>query len=123
MDIERPHYAVIFTSKRRVYEGDGYGEMAVKMETLARAQPGFLGSDSVSSFTEDASADDGSSFQVRSAITVSYWEDESSIQAWKRNLDHLIAQKKGKNDWYLRYEVRVTRVERAYAGGVETNAT
>ncbi|KAJ7213105.1 hypothetical protein GGX14DRAFT_361264 [Mycena pura] len=101
-----PHYAVIFTSKRRSRPGDCYSETLAQMDTLVRAQPGFLSVDSVSSI------------QLVSGITISYWTDESSIQAWKRNLDHLLAQKKGKSEWYLRYEVRVSKVERAYTGGI-----
>jgi hypothetical protein len=52
METQIPYYAVIFTSKRKAQEGDGYQEMAVKMDALARAQPGFLGIDSVSSVVE-----------------------------------------------------------------------
>jgi heme-degrading monooxygenase HmoA len=52
MEMQIPYYAVIFTSKRKAQEGDGYQEMAVKMDALARAQPGFLGIDSVSSVVE-----------------------------------------------------------------------
>ncbi|KAJ7885417.1 hypothetical protein B0H13DRAFT_904993 [Mycena leptocephala] len=117
LDMKIPYYAVIFTSKRKAWEGDGYPEMAAKMDDLARAQPGFLGIESVSSLVEDAQAD--GPWQVRSGITISYWADESSIKAWKSNFDHLLAQKRGKENWYLHYEVRVSKVERAYTGGLE----
>lgn len=44
--MEKPYYAVIFTSERT--EGDhGYDEMAKQMIELASQQPGFLGVDSV----------------------------------------------------------------------------
>ncbi|KAF8191543.1 antibiotic biosynthesis monooxygenase [Mycena galopus ATCC 62051] len=100
-----PYYAAIFTSKRKAQEGDGYPQMAAKMDALAQVQPGFLGTDAEG---------------LRSGITVSYWKDEGSIKAWKSNLEHLLAQKRGKDDWYLHYEVRVAKVERAYAGGGDT---
>ncbi|KAJ6620343.1 hypothetical protein B0H10DRAFT_1792023 [Mycena sp. CBHHK59/15] len=103
--IHAPHYAVIFSSKRRAKEGDGYSEMAAKMDALARQQTGFLGIESVSS--------------LRSGITISYWKDEDSIKSWKANLEHLLAQKKGRNEWYLKYEVKVAKVDRAYTGGIE----
>jgi heme-degrading monooxygenase HmoA len=93
-----PYYAVIFTSART--EGDhGYAEMSQKMETLAKQQPGYLG-------FESARADIG--------ITVSYWESLKAIANWKANTDHLIAQKKGKTDWYKWYRVRICLVEREY---------
>ena len=95
-----PYYAVIFTSLR---SGDsrGYDQMAARMVELARAQPGFLGIETV--------RDD------RAGITVSYWRDLASIAAWKANAEHRIAQKLGSDRWYDHYEVRVARVERAYS--------
>lgn len=95
-----PYYVVCFSSLRS--EGDnGYGEMADEMERLARMQPGFLG-------VESARGSDGF------GITNSYWKDEASIQAWKRHVDHLVAQQRGRSDWYDAYAVRIARVERAY---------
>jgi heme-degrading monooxygenase HmoA len=97
---EPPYYAVIFTSVRT--EGDaGYGAMAVRMVELARTMPGFLGTESV----RDESG---------TGITVSYWRSEEDIAFWKRNLEHREAQRKGIKEWYVRYAVRVAKVERAY---------
>ncbi|WP_166245633.1 antibiotic biosynthesis monooxygenase family protein [Paenibacillus turpanensis] len=93
-----PYYAVIFTSVRT--DGDnGYAEMAEEMVRLASLQPGFLGVES---------ARDGL------GITVSYWESLEAIQNWKQNERHLLAQKKGKSDWYQSYKTRVCKVERDY---------
>lgn len=93
-----PYYAVIFTSERT--DGDnGYAEMAEEMVKLASTQPGFLGIESVR---------DGL------GITVSYWESLEAIQNWKQNERHLIAQRRGKSDWYLRYKTRICKVERDY---------
>ena len=94
-------YAVIFSS-RRSGTGDGYDEMSQRMEELARRQPGFLG-------MESARGSDGF------GITVSYWTDEAAIGAWKQNAEHLVAQKRGRREWYSDYTVRVARVERSYA--------
>ena len=93
-----PYYAVIFTSLRT---GDdaGYDAMAQRMEELAAQQPGFLGVES---------ARDGL------GITVSYWESEAAIAAWKRNAEHLVAQERGQREWYSAYRTRVCRVEREY---------
>ncbi|KAF7295721.1 hypothetical protein MIND_01112700 [Mycena indigotica] len=101
-----PYYAVIFTSTRAARPDDGYAEMADRMVQLAKAQPGFLGLEHAG---ETAAA------SIVSGITVSYWADEESIRAWKHNFEHLLAQKRGKTDWYLAYDVRVARVERAYS--------
>lgn len=73
--------------------------MAVTMENLAKLQPGYLG-------YESAQEDIG--------ITISYWESLDSIKNWKANLDHLMAQKLGKEKWYSWYKVRICIVEREY---------
>jgi heme-degrading monooxygenase HmoA len=96
-----PYYAVIFTSIRTA--GDqGYAETSERMVELASGQPGFLG-------VESARAPDGA------GITVCYWESTAAIAAWKAQAEHLLAQQRGKRDWYQHYEVRVARVERAYS--------
>jgi len=93
-----PYYAVIFTSTRT--EGDnGYVGMAIAMEELAKQQDGYLGIESA---------------RNELGITVSYWESLEAIKNWKQNLDHLAAQKLGKEKWYEHYKVRVCRVERDY---------
>lgn len=102
---EPPYYAVIFTSTRAAGGGDGpggddYEDTAARMVALASRQPGFLGVDSA---REDV------------GITVSYWADEASIDAWKRDADHAFAQYEGRTRWYSGYEVRVAKVERAYS--------
>ena len=99
---EPPYYAVIFTSKRT--EGDhGYEAMAQAMFDLALQQPGCLGA-------ETARGADGV------GITVAYFTDDASIKNWKQNAQHLVAQKLGKERWYSHYELRIAKVERAYAG-------
>ncbi|WP_068779598.1 antibiotic biosynthesis monooxygenase family protein [Paenibacillus sp. GM2] len=93
-----PYYAVIFTSERT--EGDyGYAEMAEEMVRLAAIQPGFLGVESA---------------REGLGITVSYWESLEAIQNWKQNERHLMAQSKGKSEWYLKYKTRICKVERDY---------
>ena len=93
-----PYYAVIFTSIRN--EGnDEYEMMAEKMAELAKTQPGYLGIESARNET---------------GITVSYWKDPESIRSWKMNSDHLLAQKKGREEFYLKYKVRIAKVERDY---------
>jgi heme-degrading monooxygenase HmoA len=71
------------------------------MEELGAACDGFLG-------IESARGADGV------GITVSYWRDEAAILAWKRDAEHLKAQRRGRDTWYDAYEVRIARAERAY---------
>ncbi len=95
---EPPYYAVIFTNLRT--EGDdGYGETAERMVELAQQQPGFLGMESV---------------REGLGITVSYWSDLDAIKHWKANLEHLEAQKLGRERWYAAFKTRIAKVERDY---------
>ena len=101
---EPPYYAVIFTN---IQTNDlrGYEEMADRMLELAQQQPGYLGFES---------ARDGL------GIAVSYWKDEESILDWKKQVDHLLAQKTGMTKWYADYCTRIAKVERQYSKDTST---
>ena len=96
-----PYYSVIFVNQRSDNDEQGYQQMAARMMELAAVQEGFLGADSVR---------DAHGF----GITVSYWRDEASIFAWKRQGEHLQAQKLGREKWYETFSLRIAKVERAY---------
>jgi heme-degrading monooxygenase HmoA len=93
-----PYYAVIFTSIRTDNE-NGYEEMSIQMVELAKQQPGYLGHESA---------------RNEMGITVSYWSDLASIKNWKANTEHLLAQQKGRTEWYAQYKTRICLVERDY---------
>ncbi len=97
-----PYYAVIFTNQRTDFEA-GYAEMADKMVEMAKQQPGYIGVES----TRDESG---------LGITVSYWNDEASLLAWKAVAEHAFAQKMGREKWYDYYITRIAKVERHYDG-------
>jgi heme-degrading monooxygenase HmoA len=100
-----PYYAVIFPSQRT--DGDhGYGHVADRMVELAATMPGFLG-------IESARNPDGF------GITVSYWQAEEHIRAWKAQAEHRAAQEAGRKTWYADYAIRVAKVERAYGKQTE----
>lgn len=97
-------YAVIFTSTRT--EGDnGYAAAAQRMAELVLEQPGFLGVESVRGA-------DGV------GITVSYWQSEAAILAWRDHPEHRLIQARGRSEWYSAFHTRVCRVEREYAFGL-----
>lgn len=95
---EPPYVACIFSSLRT--EGDhGYAEASVGMDALAAQQPGYLGIEA---------ARDGL------GITVSYWRDEQSARAWKQVAEHRRVQRRGHDEWYADYRVRIATVTREY---------
>jgi len=93
-----PYYAVIFSSIQTI-DIKGYNETAGRMLELAARQPGFLGVESA---------------RETLGITVSYWKDLESIKSWKENSEHIIAQEKGKQQWYSSFKTRIALVERDY---------
>ncbi|KAJ3300002.1 hypothetical protein HDV03_002503, partial [Kappamyces sp. JEL0829] len=92
------YYAVIFT-----VVGTGpspeHDEMSKLTLEKASTYPGYLGYESAGSVDE---------------ITISYWESKEAILNWKRDAEHLIAQRRGKEEWFRSYRVRVCKVERDY---------
>jgi heme-degrading monooxygenase HmoA len=101
LGLKAPYYAVIFPSQRTPGDLD-YAATADRMVELAAQVPGFLG-------VESARGADGF------GITVSYWASEAAILTWKQNADHTLARERGNREWYEHWEVRVAKVERAYA--------
>lgn len=93
-----PYYAVIFSSIRSAGD-NGYAAMAERMLELAAQQQGFLGVESA---------------REGLGITVSYWDSIEAISNWKRNAEHLEAQRLGHQLWYSGFKVRVAKVERDY---------
>lgn len=97
---EPPYTAVIFTAVRGP-DDEGYAATGAEMRRLAIEQPGYLG-------LESAGGDDGPE------ITVSYWRTADDARAWKKVVEHVTAQRLGRERWYQAYRVRVAEVTRSY---------
>ena len=101
---EPPYTLVAFTSVRRPGGDEAYDAAAAHMEELAAQQPGYLGIESVRGV-------DGS------GITLSYWRTAEDARAWKGVAEHREVQRRGREEWYERWTVRVATVEREYGSG------
>ncbi|EEK79591.1 DUF4188 domain-containing protein [Bacillus cereus] len=97
---KKRYYAVIFTSNLSNNTTD-YSTVANKMEELAKQQPGFLGVES---------ARDHSGL----GITISYWESLEAIENWKQNALHKEAKKRGREQWYENFHLRICLVEKEF---------
>ena len=97
--------AVIFLSERTGADQLGYDAAASAMDTLAAAQPGYRGIESVRGA-------DGF------GITVSFWADEAAALAWRAHPDHRRIRDAGRGRWYTRYEVIVCAALRDYRWAV-----
>ena len=103
-------YLVVFRNRKRSdISAEAYAVDAVRMEAMARAQPGFL---SFKSYT----ADDGE------VIALSEWADEDAARSWRRNAEHAQVQARGREAYYEDYTLlagtpsRVHRFSRAANG-------
>lgn len=100
--MNKAQYAVIFTAKLRD-DAQEYGVVAEQMEAKMRTNDGFVSFESVRGA-------DGF------GITVCIWDSLEALQAWKKDVDHQEAQRRGKADWYEYYKVRVAKIEYEYDG-------
>ena len=96
-----PYYAVVFSSTRNAQDEAGYAQAAERILVLAAQQPGYLG-------VESTRGTDGF------GITVSYWDSEAAIKAWKQQAEHAATRAHGREHWYDHFELRIAKVERAY---------
>ncbi|MBN4058874.1 antibiotic biosynthesis monooxygenase [bacterium AH-315-J04] len=92
-----PYYLASFTAQRSSQD-EGSAQMLDRMLELVAQQPGYLG-------IESARDENGTS------MTISYWDSIESIQNWKQNAEHLVAQQRGRLEWYKIYTIRIARVE------------
>ncbi len=94
-------YVVVFRAELTEGLDDSYEATATRMRTLALGEFGCT--------------DFQALCQNRFEIALSYWKDEASITNWRKHAEHLLAQEKGRSDWYRSYRVDVARVARSYA--------
>ena len=92
-------FVVIFKAEAKEFDM-AYRETADRMRELALNQYGCQGMESV--------------FEDGKEITLSYWLSEDDIKNWKNNMEHLLAQKKGAEEWYRSYQVEIAEIKRGY---------
>ena len=99
-------FAVIFKAKIKSTD-DQYADYASRLRKLAIGKYGCLEFNAVSEGGQE--------------IAISYWENESQIKAWKKDPEHLKAQKIGQEKWYESYSVEVVEISRAYSWNENNN--
>jgi heme-degrading monooxygenase HmoA len=92
---------VLGTELRKGADVADYVARSERMDELVRQIPGFI---SVKSYT----ADDGEE------ITIARFESEEALDAWRFQPEHVVAQRKGREDYYQSYWVQVCTTIRDY---------
>ena len=82
-----------------------YLAIAASLRELLTGHPGFISIERFQSLSDDSKL-----------MSLSFWEDEASVQAWRNMLEHRKAQQKGKSELFERYRIRVAQVTRDYSG-------
>ncbi len=89
----------VFRSRVRAEVQEEYMQWVGRMRALATEMPGFV---SHKAFV----AEDGE------RVAIVEFESEDAQRAWRLHPEHVAAQKKGRNDFYVEYRVQVCRVLR-----------
>ena len=90
-----------FTLKDNVR--DRYFELAAQMREEVEQQPGFISIERFESLNDPAKV-----------VSISSWESDEAIKAWKKNLQHREAQNEGKDSIFASFRLRVAEVIRDY---------
>ncbi|MFT5661747.1 MAG: heme-degrading monooxygenase HmoA [Sulfurimonas sp.] len=96
-------YAVIFEVEIREGQQDAYLSIAAKLKEQLITMPGFISIERFESLVNEGKL-----------VSLSFWEDEESLIFWKKNIDHLGAQTKGRASIFKDYRIRIANVERDY---------
>ena len=75
--------------------------MGERMHALATAMPGFIS-------YKDYTAADGEN------VTVVEFESEGEQLAWRNQVEHRLAQERGRSEFFSEYRIQIGRVDREY---------
>ena len=96
-------YAVIFEVEITEGKKDQYLTIAAHLKEQLITMPGFLSIERFESLVTEGKL-----------LSLSFWQDESSLLHWKKNIDHMAAQKEGRESIFKDYRIRIAKVERDY---------
>ncbi len=95
--------AVIFEVKPTAEGKEEYLKIAANLRTFLQDQKGFISIERFQSLVEEGKV-----------LSLSFWEDESSVEVWRNIMEHRLGQKAGKERLFKSYRIRVAEVVRDY---------
>lgn len=96
--------AVIFEANSHLDKQARYLEIASELRPLLERIDGFIAIERFQSLLEP-----------RKILSLSWWRDEESVLAWKKNVFHQEAQAEGRESIFSYYRIRVAHVFRDYS--------
>ena len=97
-------HIVVFEFMLKDNVRDRYFELAAQMREQVEQQPGFISIERFESLNDPAKV-----------VSISSWESDEAIKAWKKNLQHREAQNEGKDSIFASFRLRVAEVIRDYS--------
>lgn len=95
--------AVIFEVEPAEGREEDYLAMAATMRAELQKQPGFVSVERFRSITTPGKL-----------LSLSFWQDEESVRAWRCHAGHRGAQRAGRDGMFAGYRLRVAAVLRDY---------
>lgn len=80
-----------------------YLELAAEIKPLLESIEGFVSVERFESLTTEGKL-----------LSLSFFEDEAAVMAWRETLEHKKAQSLGRNQYFSNYRLRVCSVMRDY---------
>jgi len=105
-------HAVIFEVELKDGQKEDYLSIATHLREQLVTAKGFISIERFQSLANEGKL-----------LSLSYWEDEEAIIAWKANFDHKTAQMKGRSSIFKDYRICVVKVERDYTMATSTLST
>ena len=96
--------AVIFEANSHLDKQARYLEIASELRPLLERIDGFIAIERFQSMLEPGKI-----------LSLSWWRDEESVLAWKKNVFHQEAQAEGRESIFSYYRIRVAHVFRDYS--------
>lgn len=96
-------YAVIFEVEIAEGKKDQYLAIAAKLKEQLVKMDGFISIERFESLVNEGKL-----------LSLSFWENEKSLLNWKKNIDHMAAQKEGRESIFKDYRIRIAEVKRDY---------
>jgi heme-degrading monooxygenase HmoA len=97
-------FAVIFEVKPTKAGQEEYLSIASDLRNWLKEQEGFISIERFQSLNEEGKM-----------LSLSFWENEQAIKKWRNLMPHRLAQKKGQNEFFDSYRIRVAEVVRDYS--------
>ena len=93
--------AVLFEGWPAAGQGETYLDIAARLRPMLDGVPGFI---SVERFRSLSDPD--------KLLSLSFWEDEAAVTAWRNTAEHRVAQAAGRREVFRDYRLRVAAVIR-----------